>query len=193
MTKDIFFVLDSSDSVGPENFKKALEFVSKITEEFSSKYSYNRFSLLTYSTDVQIVFSLGRYSTLPIILNAIKYTRYRPGNTNTAGALRTVQEISVGSLGDRRDAENIIFMIADGVGNINENDTIPAAEALKKEGTRIMAMGVNMEDLSEIENIASKPSDLFRVDSYSDLEGIFDDVIKATCVNGNVIEAEDGP
>lgn len=178
--------MDSSDSVGNDNFKTALNFINVIIEEFSGEESYNRFSLLTFSTDIQIVFSLGRYENPQIIQNAVRYTRYRPGNTNTAGALRVVNEIAVDALGDRYDAENIVFVITDGVSNVDTEDTIPAAEELKDNGARIIPIAVNMTDTSEVDRMASSETDIFRIDSFSDLILILEPVIKTLCGNGTV-------
>jgi Mg-chelatase subunit ChlD len=188
--KDIYFLLDSSDSVGNNNFQTALNFTASIVEEFSSKDSHNRFALLTYSTDVQIVFSLGRYDKLPVIKNAIKYTRYRPGNTNLAGAFRVVKEIAVNALGDRSDAEDIIFVIADGNGNVDDNLTVQSAEELKKGGARIIPIAVNMNDYKEMEQIASAKNDLFKVSNYNSLPSVLEDIVRTTCKNGNVIKKE---
>ena len=117
-----------------------------------------------------------------------RYTRYRPGNTNTAGALRVVEEISHEELGDRFDAENIIFVITDGVANVNEDDTIPAATAVKNKGARIISIGVNLNERTEIERMASSPTDVFTVRDFDALEGITADIVKTTCKNGNIIK-----
>lgn len=182
--KDIFFLLDSSDSVGSQNFDTALKFVNILIDEFGQEENYNRFSLITYSTDVQIVFSLGRYKDLPIMQNAVKYARYRPGNTNTADALRVVEEISVDSLGDRNDAHNIVFVITDGTSNVNEEETIPVAESVKKAGATIIPIAINMGNYTEVEQMASRKRDIFRISNYDELDDILESVIKITCANG---------
>ena len=178
---DIFFLLDSSDSVGSDNFATALKFINVLIGEFSGEESYNRFSLITFSTDVQIVFSLGRYRDIRIIQNAVKYARYRPGNTNTANALKVVEEIAVDALGDRHDAQNVVFVITDGNSNVNEDETIPAVEVLKKNGARIIPIAVNMQDYSEVEQLATNAADIYKIDSFDDLNGILENVIQNTC------------
>ena len=189
-TKDIMFLLDSSDSVGEANFKLALKFIYEIVEEFSSKDSYNRFALITFSDEVQIVFSLGRYNELGIIRNAVKYARYRPGSTNTAGALRVAEEISTSSYGDRYDAENIVFVITDGQSNVKEYDTIPAAQAVKDMGARIITIGVNVNDMTEINRIASSEDDVYRVGAFANLEDIKEDILARSCKNGKEVDEE---
>ena len=184
------FLLDSSDSVGEANFKLALKFIYEIIEEFSSKDSYNRFALITFSDEVQIVFSLGRYNELGIIRNAVKYARYRPGSTNTAGALRVAEEISTSSYGDRYDAENIVFVITDGQSNVKEYDTIPAAQAVKDMGARIITIGVNVNDMTEINRIASSEDDVYRVGAFANLEDIKEDILARSCKNGKEVDEE---
>ena len=185
------FLLDSSDSVGEANFKSALKFIYEIIEEFSSKDTFNRFALVTFSDEVQIVFSFGRYNDLRIIKNAVKYTRYRPGSTNTAGALSVAQEISTSTYGDRYDAENIVFLITDGQSNVREYDTIPQADALKKTGARVVSIGVNLNDMTEVERIASNENDVYRVGSFSNLEDIKADILARLCKNGEELRAEE--
>ena len=187
-TKDIFFLLDSSDSVGEANYKESLMFINSMIEDFSIKDSYNRFSLITFADDVQIVFSLGRYNDLRIIQSAVEYTRYRPGSTNTADALRVVQEISTPVLGDRYDAENIVFLITDGVSDVKEDDTIPAADAVKALGARIITIGVDMDDMSEVEAIASSEHDVYTVGLFKNLMDIKEDLLTRSCSNGEKSE-----
>lgn len=184
------FLLDSSDSVGEANFKQALKFIYEIIEELSTKGSYNRFALITFSDEVQIVFSLGRYNDFKIIQNAVKYTRYRPGSTNTADALRVAEEISVPSYGDRKDAENIVFLITDGESNVREHDTIPAAQAVKGLGARIITIGVNLNNMTEVEAIASSKDDVYRVGSFPDLEGIKEDILARSCKTAEELRKE---
>lgn len=190
-TKDIMFLLDSSDSVGEANFKSALKFIYGIIEEFSGKDSFNRFALITFSDEVQIVFSLGRYNDLKIIKNAVKYTRYRPGSTNTADALSVASEISTSTYGDRYDAENIVFLITDGQSNVREHNTIPAADALKSAGARIITIGVNLNDMTEVEGIASSENDVYRVGSFSNLQDIKEDILARSCKNGEELKEEE--
>ena len=186
------FLLDSSGSVGETNYKEALRFINAIIEEFSAKDSYNRFALITFSDDVQIVFSLGRYEDLKIIKNAVKYTRYRPGSTNTADALRVVEEISTPALGDRYDAENIVYLITDGISDVKEHDTIPAAEAVKATGARIITIGVNLNNVTEIERIASSENDVYRVGAFSNIMDIKEDLLARSCSNGEELEETAG-
>ena len=97
-------------------------------------------------------------------------------------------EISISELGDRRDAENIVYLITDGVSNINEGDTIQAAQDLKDGGARIITIGINMDNYSGLERMASAETDVFRMSSFNDLENEIENVVRTTCRNGNEIQ-----
>jgi len=182
--KDVVFVLDSSASVGEENYKTMVNFVKALVEELAGASSNNRFGLITYSTNVRLVFSLGRYTSAAMIGHAVSHSRYTPGSTNTAGGLRTALDILTNSYGGRRDAEDIVILITDGKSNVNEDDTIPSANDLKNGGARILTIAVGMSDYTEINQIASSPDAIFKVNGYHVLHEVKHDILESSC-NGH--------
>ena len=76
VSKDIVLVLDSSTSVGPDNFKLQTDYVQARIKELSGNNQNHQFSLITYSTEVNTIFSFNRYSSTEQILNAVATTRY---------------------------------------------------------------------------------------------------------------------
>lgn len=73
--KDIVFVLDSSTSVGPDNFGLMLGYVQELVKELTAGGQEHRFSLITYSTEVKTIFSFSRYNQAQQVLDAISTTR----------------------------------------------------------------------------------------------------------------------
>ncbi|XP_033728441.1 uncharacterized protein LOC117317678 isoform X2 [Pecten maximus] len=181
--KDVVFVLDSSSSVGKDNYQTMLDFVKALVEELAGASFNNRFGLIVYSTEVRLIFSLGRYKDAATIGNAVGGTRYYPGSTNTAGGLRTALEILTNAYGARRDAEDVVILITDGQSNVNSHDTIPAAEELKGTGARVLTIGVGLTDYSEVAQIASTPEDVFKVSRYNLLLDIKTDILDSSCDN----------
>ncbi|XP_021375367.1 uncharacterized protein LOC110464458 isoform X14 [Mizuhopecten yessoensis] len=179
--KDVVFVLDSSSSVGKENYQTMLDFVKALVEELAGASFNNRFGMIVYSTEVRLIFSLGRYKNAATIGNSVGSTRYYPGSTNTAGGLRTALEILTNAYGARRDAEDIVILITDGQSNVNSHDTIPAAEELKGTGARVLTIGIGLTDYSEVAQIASTPEDVFKVSSYNVLHDIKTDILDSSC------------
>jgi hypothetical protein len=74
-SKDIVLVLDSSTSVGPNNFGLMLDYVKALVAELSGEGQNHRFALITYSTDVNTIFSFNRYGTSQQVMDAIATTR----------------------------------------------------------------------------------------------------------------------
>lgn len=74
-SKDIVLVLDSSTSVGPENFGLMLDYVKALVEDLSGGGQNHRFALITYSTEVNTIFSFSRYGSSQQVLDAIATTR----------------------------------------------------------------------------------------------------------------------
>lgn len=181
--KDIVFVLDSSSSVGKNNYQTMLDFVKALVEELAGASFNNRFGMIVYSTEVRLIFSLGRYRDAATIGNAVGGTRYYPGSTNTASGLRTALEILTNAYGARRDADDVVILITDGYSNVNSHDTIPAAEELKSTGARVLTIAVGLSDYSEVSQIASTPEDVFKVSSYNVLHDIKHDILDSSCSN----------
>ncbi|KAL5006010.1 hypothetical protein ScPMuIL_017168 [Solemya velum] len=148
--KDVVFLVDSSGSVGVANFQSSLKFLSNLVEEMTVEGVSNEFGFVTFNSDVRLVFSLGRYKDVETVINAIETSRYSPGATNTAGALRTAIELYGPHYGDRSDAENIVILITDGLSNVKEYDTIPAARELRRMA-QIIVVGVGVTNTTEIE------------------------------------------
>ena len=179
--KDVVFVLDSSASVGKDNFKYMLDFAAALVEEVGGMSNEHRFSLITYSTEVNLIFSLGRYWNTDQTTKAILSTRYTPGSTNTAGGLRTAKDVFSNGYGGRYSAEDVVILLTDGESNVNSEDTIPAAEALKKDGVKIITVGIGLTDLDEVQAIASSDRDVFQAKDFRALKDIRTDISTNSC------------
>lgn len=56
---DILFIVDSSQSIGQEDYEKELNFVVGLTEHFNIGESAARFSVMLFSGFIKFMFSLG--------------------------------------------------------------------------------------------------------------------------------------
>ena len=68
-------MLDSSTSVGPDNFALMLNYVKELVAELTAGGLEHRFSLITYSTEVKTIFSFTRYHQAQQVLEAVATTR----------------------------------------------------------------------------------------------------------------------
>lgn len=116
---DIVFVLDSSTSVGPTNFRKVLSFVKLTVNEANTDSNGVRVGLMTYSTTSKIIFHLNEFRE-KTLLRQIDNVPYNYGNTNTADAIKTMRrEMFNKRNGEREGIKNIAVIITDGVSNMN--------------------------------------------------------------------------
>ena len=85
--------------------------------------------------------------------------------------------------GDRAWAPNIAMVITDGESNVQEQQTIPKAKQAKRNGVRIIAIGVtDNTDSVELRGIASDPTkDVFNVINFRALNNILNSIIVALC------------
>lgn len=124
---DVVFALDASSSLGAENFQKELNLVFDIISGLRIS-SQARVGLLTYASEVQVVFNLNTYSSTIDVLNAAS-VYYTGGSTNTAAAIDTTNNIMFTSQnGDRPGVRNILVLLSDG----QASDRRAALEAAMK-------------------------------------------------------------
>ena len=170
--------------MGEDNFAAMLDFVRGLTEELHKGNSLNRFAMITFSTDVNLVFSFGRYYEAAAVSAAVSNVRYTPGSTNTAGGLRSAYQILQEGYGARREADDVVVLITDGESNINAYDTVPASDSLKTSGAHIIGIGVGLKDTTEIDQIASSPGEVFQARNFESLKNIKLDILSNACAQG---------
>ena len=85
---DVVFAVDSSSSIGIDNFYKMLGFVKKTAARMRINPSQGmRVAMETFADSETDRFNLNEYGTRASVMNAMN-REYTPGTTNTAGALR---------------------------------------------------------------------------------------------------------
>ena len=72
---DVSFVLDSSGSIGSDNYQTVKEFVYNFTEELEIGPDRNRVSVTIFSKNGSVVFGFDQYNNKTALLEAIeRYT-----------------------------------------------------------------------------------------------------------------------
>ncbi|XP_017284060.1 collagen, type XXVIII, alpha 1b isoform X2 [Kryptolebias marmoratus] len=151
---ELVFVIDSSESVGPENFNVIKDFVNAAVDRASVSGDATRVAVVLYSHINAVVVSLEQEATQDEIRSAVRSMSYLGEGTYTGSALqqanrvfgaaragvRKVAVVITDGQADRRDSvslesavteakENEIEMFVIGV--VNESD--PLSEEFKKE------------------------------------------------------------
>ena len=89
---DLFFLLDSSTSIQPEEFRKQTEFAKDVLRMFEYGQSKTRVGLATFSDKYQTAIHLDDFNNTAALMEEIDRVPYLGGDTNTGAALRQVTE-----------------------------------------------------------------------------------------------------
>jgi collagen type VI alpha len=169
---DIVFVLDESGSIWGPHFTKQLEFVEHVVDTFDVRPGKTHIGVLTFGTDVRVIFNVGQIRGEDELKAAIKAIRQMRGETYTHEALRRTRVEMFSGAHTRPDVPHIVIVITDGESNFPDR-TAAEAELAHGAGLQIFAIGVGQQvNRQELEAIASEPDMVFQVDDYTVLDGL---------------------
>lgn len=80
---DVVFLVDSSGSVGDDNFRVVKDFIKNTINIFDIGAQYTRIGVLTFSSTPVLRFPLNMYDNKAAILKAIDGIPYSMGGTDT--------------------------------------------------------------------------------------------------------------
>lgn len=185
---DIAFILDSSGSVGPTNWKRILSFVTKVIGNLYVSRDGVSIAALVFSRNVDLVFNLDKYHTKQEIISAIEKIEFlESSGTNTAQALTAMRERIFGkSSSNRLNVRDIAIVITDGASTEQRELTVPAARNAHDAGIRVFAIGVEVTTglfRDELLGIGSDPDSehVFNVNDFATLDKIEETLVKRTC------------
>ncbi|KAL3866047.1 hypothetical protein ACJMK2_043388 [Sinanodonta woodiana] len=188
---DVYFVIDSSASIGENNFRYVLNFVKDITSIFNVGKDNIHVGLLTFSHDVQEEIPLDNTFTKDELLKKIVDVKYTVGGTNTGKALEFVRTVSFSKELARPGVAHVAIVVTDGMSK-NPIDTARQAELAHKAGIYTFAIGVGVHtDLQELRDIASNPDDDFLFQTY-DFNSL-DSIKKLLAIKTCAIKPNDEP
>ncbi|KAK3591356.1 hypothetical protein CHS0354_040317 [Potamilus streckersoni] len=181
---DILFILDASGSVGPQNFRRMLDFVTATVNSFPISPTEIQVGMVTYDSRTYPVFHLNRYTNKADINTAIFGTRYTSGTTNTADAIKYARETAFTTQnGARSNAAKIAIVITDGESD-NSQATFSESQKLRDAGVTIFSIGVGSgPTMSELNAIATDPDSthVFQVTNFDKLNLIKSTLAQKTC------------
>ncbi|BFZ22814.1 hypothetical protein BsWGS_25853 [Bradybaena similaris] len=180
---DLFLAVDSSGSIGLDNYKYNFELISRILSAYTIGENATKVSLLTYGTSVKPRFRLS--PDKDYIDQQLKNVPYQGSTTNTHLALLYILNGGYNdpANGARPTARKVIVLITDGKSTIPD-ETLKAAEAVKSQGLVIAVIGVGKDvDQDELNAVASKPEFVLLPNNYAELENFASVVSKIVCDN----------
>ncbi|XP_052223521.1 collagen alpha-1(XII) chain-like isoform X2 [Dreissena polymorpha] len=180
---DIVFLLDSSGSVGDDNFMKQLDFVSQFAQTFDIGPRNVQIGVVTFADTPHNEFNLNTYTDKNALVAAIKHITYISGDTYTHFALDYVKTNSFTKpAGDRNNVTNILIVMTDGRSNAPA-ETVKSAAALHAGlNAKVFVIGIGSGvSTSELEVIASDNQHVFSVSSFDALTSLQAELKKTAC------------
>ncbi|XP_053121349.1 collagen alpha-6(VI) chain-like isoform X2 [Hemicordylus capensis] len=180
---DVVFLVDSSTSIGTENFQKVKNFLNTLISSLDVGSNQIRIGLAQYSSATFTEFLLNQYSLKNDILEQIQNLPYRGGSTYTGAALDFIREGYFTESAGSRAQEHIpqvAILLTDG----ESNDEVKGpASKLKARGISLYVVGIGIQDTTELKAIASRPFDrfLFNIDNFDILQDLSSNLLQTVC------------
>nr|XP_033802676.1 integrin alpha-M-like [Geotrypetes seraphini] len=172
---DAVILYDDSGSITSDDFRRMQHFMIDLIKNLQDANIL--FAVVQFSTEVRDVFSFQEYQQRSFNPEkAILQVPHTKGRTHTpSGIKHVVEKIFTADRGARRNTKSLLITITDGKSNDEEVTFEEAIGAANMKGIIRYAIGVGSEFVSaraELETIASRPENVFRVGSFSALSSI---------------------
>uniref|UniRef100_A0A8C5KDP2 Collagen, type VI, alpha 6 n=1 Tax=Jaculus jaculus TaxID=51337 RepID=A0A8C5KDP2_JACJA len=178
MKADIMFLVDSSGSIGPENFSKMKIFMKSLVSKSQIGPDRVQIGVVQFSDDSKEEFQLNKFMSQSDISNAIDQMAHIGETTMTGSALTFVSRYFSPSKGARPNVRKFLILITDG----EAQDVVKEpAEALRQEGVIIYSVGVFGSNVTQLEEISGRPEMVFYVENFDILQHIEDDLVLGIC------------
>lgn len=178
-TAEVVFVIDSSSSVGEENFQKIREFTQNVTIRLKTEYEKLNVTVITFSNDAKVVLMLNESTPLSMLIVAESNIIFTHGGTQTHKAL----ELMFNSFNHDVNNAKIAIVITDGA-SFEPDQTRVQAENAKKNGVTIFVVGVGDDvNTHETRDISSDPDSkfLFQLSDFGALSEIVNEFHSSNC------------
>ncbi|XP_066543787.1 collagen, type XXVIII, alpha 2a isoform X2 [Amia ocellicauda] len=190
---ELVFVIDSSESVGPENFEIIKDFVTALVDRVTVGRNATRIGLVLYSLDVNLVFNLARYMTKQDIKQAIRTMLYVGEGTYTGTAIRKATQEAFYSA--RTGVRKVAIVMTDGKTDKREPVKLDiAVREAHAANIEMYAIGIvnttdptQAEFLRELNLIASDPDSehMYLIDDFNTLPALESKLVNQFCEDEN--------
>lgn len=178
MKTDLMFLVDSSGSIGHENFGKMKTFMKNLLAKIKIGPDKTQIGVVQFSDYNQEEFQLNKYFTQKEISDAIDRMSYIGRNTLTGSALTFVDQYFTPTKGARSRVRKFLILITDG--EAQDSVTEPA-KALRDSGVIIFSVGVYGANRKELEEISGDGKLVFQVEDFDDLKAIENELVFRVC------------
>ncbi|XP_036371958.1 collagen, type XXVIII, alpha 1a [Megalops cyprinoides] len=186
---ELVFVIDSSESVGPDNFALVKDFVNALIDRLSVSREATRVGVVLYSHITTVVLSLQQLSNQDEVKAAVRQMGYLGEGTYTGSAIREAARLFQAS---RPGVRRVAVVLTDG--QADRRDPVGLEEAVREAHAARIEMFVigvvNRSDplyaefQSEMNAIASDPDreHVYLIDDFMTLPTLESKLLSRICV-----------
>lgn len=191
---DMVILMDSSGSIGLENFKKEQNFVLALVDKLKIGENDTRVAIINYNTNIFDVVTFNSTQTKKFISDKVNAINYNGGGTYTYNALKRANEFILQEKNGMRSVKSgipkVIVVITDGVSQ-NQVQTLAQSQLIKNRGFSVLSVGVGTGiNWVELIGIASTPADQYFVDDFDKIKLILAGLSRTTCQQPATVELE---
>ncbi|KAM4630454.1 collagen, type XXVIII, alpha 1a [Polymixia lowei] len=185
---ELVFVIDSSESVGPENFEVVKDFVNALIDRVSVSREASRVGVVLYSHVEMVVVSLKQQSSQDDIKAAVRKMPYLGEGTFTGSAILRARQLFQAS---RPGVRKVAVLLTDG--QADRRDAVQPEDAASEAhaaGIEMFVIGVvkqtdplYAEFQAEMMAIASDPDDehVYLIDDFMTLPTLESKLLSRIC------------
>lgn len=176
---DIYFLVDGSGSIYPDDFQDMKTFMKELISMFQVGDSQVRFGVVQYSDDPQIEFTISEYTSQKSLKKALQSINQLGGGTSTGAALKSMKSLFIKAADDRpHKVPQSLVVITDGE---SQDRVTEAAEELRDDGITIYAIGVKNAVEEQLRDISGSDDRMFFVNNFDSLNLIKLELVREIC------------
>ncbi|TSQ01578.1 Collagen alpha-3(VI) chain [Bagarius yarrelli] len=189
--KDIIFLIDGSDNVGPDGIAHIRDFILKIVRQLNVHPDEVRVAVVQYAERPKTEFSLISHGNKNAVISSIKRLRQMGGRGgNLADAIQYVIDNELKeSAGARLDRASQHLVVL--TGGKSTSDVSLYGPVLRKSQVNCIGIGAEAADTRQLREIATTPDDVFQVSTFPALPNIENQFIAR--LSGTVVIATTVP
>ena len=183
---DLIFLLDSSGSVGEDNYVKEKEFIKIVASRYELGTT-SQAAVIRFSSEATNEVPLGSKNTSSSFASAVDNIPYNRGNTRIDRALHLTYKKYFSSE-DWNETQKLVILLTDGKQNGWSNPPYKPIEdtvqLLRSKDARIYAVTIGSNiNMSAMRAVTEEDGDIFQATEFNDLVAKADSISKTACVD----------
>ncbi|MCI4391216.1 hypothetical protein PGIGA_G00131590 [Pangasianodon gigas] len=189
---ELVFVIDSSESVGPDNFEIIKGFVNTLIDRVSVRPNVTHVGIVLYSHMTAVITDLYRPQSRDEVKSAVRRMPYMGEGTYTGSAIHQANQLFLSA---RPGVRKVVVVITDG--QVDQRDVVKLEDAVRdahSSNVEMFVIGVvNQSEpfyesfKRELESIASDPDEehIYLISDFRTLAALESKLLVKLCENSD--------